>query len=113
MSLAFPFRANVAKMVISITDATGKSTNGWTPTKAIQAANEKGVMLVGISTAGGGPLADLAVLSNGTGGVAINSGGGLGAALSDLFTTHLVPNCGVDSDGNPTGIVEGKTSLKG
>lgn len=111
MALGFPFRANVAKMVISITDATGKATQGWDSTKAISTAYDKNVMLIGISTAGAGPLAELQVLANGTGGVALDAGGDLAGALTDLFTTHLVPNCGVDSNGDPTGIVAGESSL--
>jgi hypothetical protein len=111
MALAYPFRANVAKMIISITDATGKATNGWDSASAIANASAKGVMLIGISTAGGGPLAELQVLAAGTGGVALDASGNLAGALTDLFTTHLVPNCGTDANDNPTGIVEGETSL--
>lgn len=104
VSLTKTFRPNVAKMIIIITDITSKATNGWDATRAINTANDKGVILVGVHTSTNG-LSQLKELSDGTGGVSITAGAGVGPAMSDLFTTHLVPNCG------DNGIVEGETSL--
>lgn len=104
VSLTKTFRPNVAKMIIIITDITSKATNGWDATRAINAANDKGVMLVGVHTTTNG-LNQLKQLSDGTGGVSITAGAGVGPAMSDLFTTHLVPSCGSN------GIVQGETSL--
>lgn len=99
------FRENVAKVIIIITDAGGKNTNGWNSSKAIEAANSAGVILVGISTSGSA-TAHLRALSNATGGVTVGaSSGTLGQTLSDLFTTTLIPKCGTN------GILEGEASL--